>query len=206
MTYKIVVLISGFGSNLQALIDNPDVPKLTAVISNKADAYGLKRAKKADIPCHVINHQDFNSRAEFDAALKNLIDSYQADLIVLAGFMRVLTAEFVDHYAGRLLNIHPSLLPKFKGLHTHQRALDAGEQEHGSSVHFVTADLDGGPLIAQGKITIEQNDDAKSLADKVLQVEHRIYPQVISWFVKDRLRLVANKALLDGKEITNPLI
>ena len=164
MPCNVVVLISGSGSNLQALIDsvahdgNP--ARIAAVISNRADAYGLQRAKQAGIATELLDHKQFDGREAFDAALIQAIDAHQPDLVVLAGFMRILTPGFVQHYAGRLLNIHPSLLPKYKGLHTHQRALEAGDSEHGCSVHFVTEELDGGPLVVQAVLPVMADDTA----------------------------------------------
>lgn len=200
---SIVVLISGSGSNLQAVLDNCAsgfiAGRVSAVISNKADAYGLERARLANVPAFVLDHKQFADRASYDAALMQLIDQQQADLVVLAGFMRILTAEFVGHYQGRLLNIHPSLLPKYQGLNTHQRALDAGDKEHGCSVHFVTAELDGGPVVLQAKVPIFPEDDAAAVAARVHEQEHRVYPLVIRWFCLDRLQQQHDKALLDGQ-------
>ena len=203
MTAKsIVVLISGSGSNLQALLDHfadqPDKARISAVISNRADAYGLERAARAGVPGHVLSHRDYPDRASFDRAMAGLVDRYRPDLVVLAGFMRILTPEFTDHYAGRLFNIHPSLLPKYKGLDTHQRALEAGDSEHGCSVHFVTSELDGGPVILQARTAIEAGDTADSLAQKVHALEHRIYPLAAQWFVDGRLQLGPQGAVLDG--------
>jgi len=203
MTCRVVVLVSGSGSNLQALIDDcqkPDSPaQIVAVLANRQQAYGLERAKAAGIPSEWLDHRAFASREAFEQALLSRIDSYSPDLVVLAGFMRVLTADFVRHYAGRLLNIHPSLLPLYKGLHTHQRALDAGDSEHGCSVHFVTEALDGGPLIVQAKVPVEPDDTVETLAARVLQQEHRIYPQVVRWFAENRLKLQGEQVLLDGE-------
>lgn len=198
---KTVVLISGNGTNLQALIDaSPHSNfEIEAVISNKADAFGLERATQANIPTEVVEHKQFAERAEFDRALQATIDTFEPDLLVLAGFMRILGSEFTAHYAGRMLNTHPSLLPKFPGINTHQRAIDAGETEHGVSIHFVTKELDGGPVIAQERVSIANDDTANSLADKVLQKEHVLYPTVVSWYAAGRLRLDDNSALLDGK-------
>lgn len=198
-----VVLISGSGSNLQSLIDNAQKIDLEIclVISNKADAYGLERAKKANIPTQVIEHTEFDSREAFDQQLSQVIDQHQADLVILAGFMRILSAEFTQKYTGRMLNIHPSLLPKFQGLHTHQRAIDAGETEHGASVHFVTAELDGGPVIAQRKVKVLPEDDADTLAARVLAEEHKLYPQVVHYFAQGRLSCTDNQALLDGEVV-----
>lgn len=197
---RIVVLISGNGSNLQALIDASIHSnfKIAAVISNKADAFGLQRAQRDDIPVEVVEHKDYADRNEFDLALQNTIDSYSPDLVVLAGFMRILGADFVSHFSGRILNIHPSLLPKFPGINTHQRAIDAGEKEHGVSVHFVTEELDGGPVIAQDRVQVAADDSAESLAEKVLEKEHLLYPKVVSWYAGGRLELKDNRALLDG--------
>ena len=187
---RLVVLISGNGSNLQAIIDditdNGLPAQIVAVISNKADAYGLERAKKAGIEQRVLSHKDFSDRSQYDLALKDLIDVYQPDLIILAGFMRILSNEFVEHYLHKMMNIHPSLLPKYKGLNTHQRALDAGDKEHGCSVHFVTHELDDGPVILQATVDIKENDTAESLASRVHEQEHRIYPQAIRMFAEKK--------------------
>ena len=205
MPCNVVVLISGSGSNLQALIDsvghdgNP--ARIAAVICNRADAYGLERAKQAGIATGLLDHKQFDGRDAFDAALIQTIDAHQPDLVVLAGFMRILTPGFVQHYAGRLLNIHPSLLPKHKGLHTHQRALEAGDSEHGCSVHFVTEELDGGPLVVQAVLPIKADDTAESLARRVHQQEHQIYPLAVRWFAEGRLRLGAQGAMLDGQRL-----
>ena len=203
---RIVVLISGSGSNLQAIIDQihqTDIPaRIVAVISNKAEAYGLKRAEQAGIPARVLSHRDYASRENYDAALQQLIDSYHPDLIVLAGFMRILTDAFVEHYPGRMLNIHPSLLPKYKGLNTHQRALENGEREHGCSVHYVTPELDGGPVILQARVPVEIDDTPESLARRVHQQEHRIYPQVIEWIARGHLELAGNRVLVDGRPMS----
>jgi len=196
---RIVVLISGNGSNLQALIDHCALAaEISCVISNKADAFGLERARNAGIKTLTIDHRQYPGREEFDADLMRAIDSHQPDLVVLAGFMRILTAEFVTHYRGRLINIHPSLLPKYTGLHTHRRALEAGDNEHGATVHFVTEQLDGGPAILQARITIKPGDTEQSLAARLLLQEHAIYPLVVQWFVEGRLQLDDNRVLLDG--------
>lgn len=202
---NVVVLISGSGSNLQALIDsiahdgNPG--RISAVISNRADAYGLERAKQAGIATAVLDHKQFEGREAFDAALVEAIDAFEPQLVVLAGFMRILSSDFVRHYAGRLLNIHPSLLPKYKGLHTHQRALEAGDSEHGCSVHFVTEELDGGPQVVQAVIPVRSNDTLDSLAQQVHRQEHLIYPMAVRWFAEGRLRLDAQGAMLDGQPL-----
>lgn len=179
---KIVVLISGNGSNLQAIIDSK-VANIQAVISNKAEAYGLERAKNNNIKTHIIEHQNLN-REDFDKKLQNTIEIYQPDLIVLAGFMRILTADFINTFANKIINIHPSLLPKFKGLNTHKRAIDSGEKEHGATVHLVSSELDSGKILAQKKVQIDTNDTAQTLAEKVLEQEHIIYPEVIVSFLK----------------------
>ncbi|MGC7837330.1 phosphoribosylglycinamide formyltransferase [Pseudomonas wayambapalatensis] len=204
-TCNVVVLLSGSGSNLQALIDSTaatDSPaRIRAVISNRPEAFGLQRAKAAGIDTAVLEHGGFDGREAFDAALVQLIDGFAPDLVVLAGFMRILSGDFVRHYQGRLLNIHPSLLPKYKGLHTHQRALDAGDAEHGCSVHFVTEELDGGPLVVQAVVAVAPGDDAQSLAQRVHQQEHQIYPLAVRWFAEGRLRLGEQGALLDGQPL-----
>jgi phosphoribosylglycinamide formyltransferase 1 len=198
---NVVVLISGSGSNLQALIDsiahdgNP--ARIAAVISNRADAYGLERAKQAGIATAVLDHKQFDGREAFDAALVEAIDAFNPQLVVLAGFMRILTPGFVRNYAGRLLNIHPSLLPKYKGLHTHQRALEAGDSEHGCSVHFVSEELDGGPLVVQAVVPVQSDDSPSSLAQRVHEQEHVIYPLAVRWFAEGRLQLAAQGAMLD---------
>lgn len=200
---NVVVLISGSGSNLQALIDSlagADTPAvIRAVISNRADAYGLERARKTGIETRFLDHKAYADRESFDAALIQAIDGFDADLVLLAGFMRILSADFVRHYQGRLLNIHPSLLPKYKGLHTHQRALEAGDAEHGCSVHFVTEELDGGPLVVQAAIPVESDDTPETLAQRVHVQEHVIYPLAMRWFAEGRVRLGEQGATLDGE-------
>ena len=202
-TCDVVVLLSGTGSNLQALIDSTrtgDSPvRIAAVISNRSDAYGLQRAQDAGIDTRALDHKAFDGREAFDSALIELIDAFNPKLVVLAGFMRILSADFVRHYEGRLLNIHPSLLPKYKGMHTHQRALDAGDSEHGCSVHFVTEELDGGPLVVQAVVPVESGDSAQTLAQRVHTQEHRIYPLAVRWFAEGRLILGDQGALLDGQ-------
>ncbi len=202
---RIVVLISGGGSNLQALIDgcsnksiNADI---AAVISNRPNAYGLQRAADAGIVANDIDHKQFGSREKFDEALRDMVKAHKPDLVILAGFMRILTPVFLTEFNGILLNIHPSLLPKYAGLNTHQRALDAGDCEHGVTVHFVTEELDGGPPIIQAAVPIETNDNADSLAKRVLEKEHVIYPIATQWFIDDRLVLKNNAAWLDGKAL-----
>lgn len=199
---RVVVLISGSGSNLQALIDRfapASAPaQIVAVISNRADAGGLGRAERAGIATAVLDHKGYPSRDAFDAALRATIEAQSPDLVVLAGFMRILGGAFVRHFTGRLLNIHPSLLPKYTGLHTHQRALDAGDRVAGATVHFVTEELDGGPPILQAEVPIEPGDDASALAARVLTQEHRIYPLAVEWFASGRLALRDGAAWLDG--------
>ena len=198
-----MVLISGRGSNLQAIIDDagdPDCPfTLGAVISNRPGAAGLDRARRANVETRVVDHTVYASRERFDAALTETIDRYRPALVVLAGFMRILTADFVHHYQGRLINIHPSLLPAFAGLDTHQRAIASGAREHGASVHFVTAALDGGPLIVQARVPVMADDDADTLAARVLEQEHRILPKAIRWFAEHRLAIVGERVMLDGQ-------
>lgn len=202
-TLKVVVLISGSGSNLQALIDGVatgDLPiEIAAVISNRPDVLGLTRATNAGIPTAVLDHKGFASREAFDQELMRTIDVYNPGLVVLAGFMRILTAEFTQHYLGRMLNIHPSLLPKFQGLHTHQRAIDAGERHHGVTVHFVTAELDGGPAIVQAVVPVLEGDDASQLAKRVQRQEHVIYPLAVKWFAQGDLKMQDGKAELKGE-------
>jgi phosphoribosylglycinamide formyltransferase-1 len=202
----IVVLISGSGSNLQAIIDatQADLPvEIRAVISNRTDAYGLERARRAGIPTQVLSHKDYTDRDSYDTALAALIDGYQAELVVLAGFMRILSNGFVRRYEGRLLNIHPSLLPRHRGLDTHARALAAGDDEHGATVHFVSAELDAGPVVIQAHVPVQTDDSPESLAARVLCEEHRIYPEAIRWFATGRLKLEHGRAMLDGKPITS---
>ncbi|MDM8557801.1 phosphoribosylglycinamide formyltransferase [Candidatus Parabeggiatoa sp. HSG14] len=200
----LVALISGRGSNLKAIIDaqNPLV-EIRAVISNRPQAKGLLYAQQAGISTEIIDHTQFSKRIEFDTTLKTRIDYYQPKLIVLAGFMRILTPEFINHYQGRLLNIHPSLLPAFKGLHTHKRVLESGAKEHGTSVHFVTEDLDAGPIIIQARVPVLPDDNEEKLAARVLQQEHRIYSQAIHWFAQSRLQLQGQNVLLDGKPLNS---
>jgi len=190
---KIVILISGRGSNMEALITARDAGQLpvdiVAVISNRPDAAGLETAERAGITAHYIDHKAFAGREAFDAALAECIDSFAPDLVVLAGFMRILSDGFVRRYEGRLMNIHPSLLPSFPGLHTHRRALDEGVRIHGCTVHFVTPTLDHGPVIIQAAVPVLDRDDEATLAGRVLRQEHRIYPQAVRWFAEDRLRL-----------------
>ncbi|MFL9993944.1 formyltetrahydrofolate-dependent phosphoribosylglycinamide formyltransferase [Burkholderia sp. GAS332] len=196
---KLVILISGRGSNMEAIIracaDEGWAAQVAAVIANRPDAAGLAFAASHGIATAVVDHRQFPDRDSFDAALAREIDSFGPDLVVLAGFMRVLTAGFVDHYAGRMLNVHPSLLPSFPGLKTHQQALDAGVRLHGASVHFVTSQLDHGPIVAQAAVPVEAGDTPAMLAERVLATEHIIYPRAVRWFVEGRLAL-------DGLRVT----
>lgn len=198
---RIAVLISGNGSNLQALIDASHLGNYTIglVISNKSDAYGLERARRANIATQVIDHREYANREDFDAALMAVLDAERPQLIVLAGFMRILSSAFVQHYQGLILNIHPSLLPKYPGTNTHQRAIDAGETEHGVSVHFVTEELDGGPVIAQERVPVLPQDTASELAARVAAQEHVLYPRVVTWFAAGRLVMRDQRAWLDDR-------
>lgn len=190
---NIVILISGRGSNMQAIVRVAQAEKwpckIAAVISNRADAEGLRFAAEHGIPTDVVVSKQYPSREAFDAALRVAIDCFSPDLVVLAGFMRILTPPFVEHYAGRMLNIHPSLLPSFPGLATHSQALAAGVKVHGATVHFVTAELDHGPIVAQAAVPVLPGDDEHTLADRVLAQEHIIYPRAVQWFVEDRLMI-----------------
>lgn len=190
---NIVILISGRGSNMEAIVraaKSEQWPaRIAAVISNRADAEGLQFAAEHGIPTAIIVNKAYPSREAFDQALQTQIDSYAPDLVVLAGFMRILTPPFVEHYAGRMLNIHPSLLPSFPGLSTHQQALMAGVKVHGATVHFVTADLDHGPIVAQAAVPVRANDTEQTLSERVLAEEHVIYPRAVRWFVEDRLTI-----------------
>jgi len=200
---RIVVLISGSGSNLQAIIDACSAGfiegRIKAVISNKADAFGLERAKRAGIATDVIDHKSFANRESFDDELLKKVQAHEPDLIIMAGFMRILTPNFITPLLGKMINIHPSLLPKYTGLNTHQRAIDAGEDEAGATVHFVTEELDGGPPVLQTVVPILEGDDASALAARVLQQEHTIFPLVAKWFCEGRLNLDNGRAILDGE-------
>lgn len=200
---SVVVLISGSGSNLQALIDaqaSGQLPiQIKAVISNKANVYGLVRAAEHGIATHTLDHKGFDSRESFDQALVEAIDQYQPDLVVLAGFMRILTPKFVKHYQGKMLNIHPSLLPKYQGLHTHRRALEAEDQCHGVTVHFVTEELDGGPPVIQAIVPIIEGDTEQTLSKRVQAQEHVIYPLAVEWFAKQRLSINGSQVYLEGE-------
>jgi phosphoribosylglycinamide formyltransferase-1 len=207
---SIVVLISGQGRNLQALIDAIAagiVPaRIVAVISNRADAGGLERARRAGIPAQVLEHTQYPSREAFDEALTAAVAAHRPEVVVLAGFMRILTPVFIRAFAGRLLNIHPSLLPRHRGLHTHQRALDAGDARHGATVHFVTEELDGGPCIIQGEFMVQPQDTAHSLAERVMtDIERRIYPQAVAWVARGELILRGEQLQFRGQPLSQPL-
>ncbi|WMW79543.1 phosphoribosylglycinamide formyltransferase [Undibacterium cyanobacteriorum] len=197
---KIVILISGRGSNMQAIVQAAQreqwAAEIAAVISNKPDAAGLQFAQSQGIPTVVVESKTFASRESFDLALQQEIDKIGADLVVLAGFMRILTPAFVQHYENRIINIHPSLLPSFVGLHTHQQALDAGVKLHGATVHFVTAELDHGPIIDQACIRVSNDDTADSLAQRLLEKEHIIYPRAVRLFVEDKLEVQGDRVLI----------
>jgi phosphoribosylglycinamide formyltransferase-1 len=206
---RIVILISGSGSNLQAILDqcskNEIHGQVLAVISNRPNVMGLQRAVKAGVDAITLDHTQFESRESFDSTLMERIDNYRPDLIVLAGFMRILTKPFVNHYIGRMINIHPSLLPKYPGLNTHQRALDAGDSKAGATVHFVTPELDGGPLIASSAVDIGPEDDLQSLNRKVLAAEHHLYPTVIQWICNDSLTFAEGLPRLNGETLQFPV-
>ncbi|MDJ0940319.1 MAG: phosphoribosylglycinamide formyltransferase [Woeseiaceae bacterium] len=206
---RVAILISGSGTNLQAFIDRAIDGRvdldIVVVFSNRVDAYGLERARKAHIPWVSITHADYPDRESFDRSVAAVLDEYAPDLLILAGFMRILSPWFVRHYEGRVLNIHPALLPKYPGLNTHARALEAGDSHHGSTVHFVTEELDGGPRILAGRIAIEEGDTSDSLNSRVQAVEHEIYPQAAQWFAEGRLEFRDAAAWLDGKRLDEPV-
>lgn len=203
---NLAILISGSGSNLQSFINEIESGQLDAnisvVISNKPDVKGLERAKNAGIPTEVIEHKNYSSREEFDLALVDTLNKYAVVLVILAGFMRILTPVFIQPFQGKLLNIHPSLLPKYPGLHTHQRAIEAGDAMAGATVHFVTEELDGGPPIIQARVPIHANDNSDSLAARVLTQEHIIYPRAVRWLTENRLRLDNGKVYLDEEPVS----
>lgn len=206
---NVVILVSGSGSNLQAIIDQIITGELAVrislVISNNADAYGLERAKSANIDTICIDHRTFSSRQEFDQALMDRIDLLKPDLLILAGFMRILTAKFVEHYQNRLINIHPSLLPKYPGTDTHQRAIDANDEWHGVSIHFVVPEVDAGPIVLQGQLRIRPSDTPESLQQRIHLIEHRLYPLAVKWYAQGRLTIVKGKVLLDGETSSDQL-
>jgi phosphoribosylglycinamide formyltransferase-1 len=198
----IVVLISGNGSNLQAIIDaiaNGLPININAVISNCDDAYGIERARLAGIKTHVIEHQNFSSRSAFDLELQKTINDYKPELIALAGFMRRLSSAFVSHFKNKIINIHPSLLPKFPGLHTHKKALEAKERTHGATIHFVTEELDAGPIVDQTQLAIAPNETVEQLEKRVRALEHQLYPKVLAWFAENRVSLDK-----DNQVVINP--
>jgi phosphoribosylglycinamide formyltransferase-1 len=205
MSFGIAVLISGNGSNLQAIIDtlhqNKSNVEIKIVISDRLDAKGLERAKKANIATTFIEPAKYLNREQFDQALSSLLLKHDISLTVLAGFMRILSTQFVTQHLGKLINIHPSLLPKYKGLNTHQRVIDAGEPEHGASVHFVTPKLDDGPIILQSSVTVAASDTSEELKQKVHKIEHLIYPKAIEWICNGRIELINKKVYLDGEVI-----
>ena len=205
---RIVVIVSGRGSNLEALIaateDGSIDGRVVAVISNRPGAFALERARRHGIAALTVDHTAYADRASFDRALREAVDAHAPTLVVLAGFMRILTPEFVAHYAGRMLNIHPSLLPAYTGLHTHAHALADGVERHGASVHFVTNELDGGPVVLQGEVAVRNGDDPERLAARVQRIEHVIYPQAVAWYAAGRLRLAGGHVELDGRRIDVP--
>ena len=206
---RIAVLASGHGSNLQALIDACQSGQIrgsiVGVICNRPDAYALQRAEQAGLRRALVDHRQFTDRASFENELIQALQSWQVDLIVLAGFMRVLTANFVTRYSGQIINIHPSLLPAYKGLHTHQRVLDNGEQLHGCSVHFVTPELDAGAVIAQAIHPITPHETLESLQAEVHRLEHQIYPRIVGWIAAGRVAFLGSQVYLDGALMTHPI-
>jgi phosphoribosylglycinamide formyltransferase-1 len=206
----VVVLISGRGSNLEVIAQHArrgDLPiEIRAVVSDREDAPGLQWARDAGLACASLPPKQFPDRPRYDQALADLVAGFAPALVVLAGYMRILGPDFVDRFTGRMLNIHPSLLPRHRGLHTHRRVLEAGEREHGASVHFVTRELDGGPVVLQARVPVRDDDDEASLAARVLKQEHRIYPRVVSWFATGRLRFKDGAIWLDGRRLDEPLV
>jgi phosphoribosylglycinamide formyltransferase-1 len=205
----IVVLVSGRGSNMRALIEDSRAPgaaySVCAVFSDQPDAAALESARGLDIPARAIAYVTGTDRTEYDAMLADAIDECSPSLVVLAGFMRILSAPFVERFAGRILNIHPSLLPKYPGLHTHRRAIAARDAEHGATVHFVTEQLDGGPAVIQARVPVEPGDTESTLSKRVVVQEHRIYPLAVRWFCEGRLRCEAGRAWLDGRPLSEPI-
>ena len=207
---NIVVLISGQGRNLQALIEAQQAEhiaaRIAAVVSNRADAPGIEKAREAGLLVEIVPHTDYTEREVFDAALAAAIDRHHPDIIVMAGFMRVVGDEFIRRFRGRMLNIHPSLLPKYPGLNTHQRALDAGDAEHGATVHFVTEELDGGAPVIQGRLRVSAQDTAQTLAERVMRdIELKIYPQAVAWMARGELKLESEQVWFRGKRLLAPL-
>ena len=203
---SVVILISGRGSNMEAIVGAGLTAKVSAVISNRADAAGLKFAAHSGIPAKVVDEREFSSRGAFDTALQEAIERYSPDLVALAGFMRVLGGDFVRHYSGRMVNIHPSLLPAFPGLHTHRRALQEGVKLHGCTVHFVTPQVDHGPIIAQAAVPVHAGDTERTLAARVLHQEHRVYPLAIRWFVEGRLAVENGIVRVNGSDAVQALL
>jgi len=205
----VVVLISGRGSNLRSIATEVRAAALPvdirAVVSDRPDAAGLEWARSIGLHCVVLSPKEFPDRTRYDESLAALVASFEPGLVLLAGFMRILGPAFVDRFADRILNIHPSLLPLYRGLDTHRRALEAGDREHGASVHFVTRELDGGPVVLQARVPIRDGDDEAALAARVLEVEHRIYPQAVGWFATGRLRCLDGAACLDGERLDQPI-
>lgn len=210
MSCRTAILISGSGTNLQAFIDQVAAGDLDLdlclVFSNRPDAFGLERAQKAGIPTACLRHGDFGDRESFDRAVAAIIDKHSPELIVLAGFMRILSPWFVSHYEGRILNIHPALLPKYPGLNTHQRALDAGDEWHGSTVHFVTEELDGGPRILAGRLRVDPHESADELQHRVQAIEHQIYPEAAGLVGSGKVRFENGLTLVDGKASDEPAL
>lgn len=206
----VVALISGRGSNLRVIAEEARSGRLPveirAVVSDREDSLGIEWARRAGLHCDCLAPTHYASRQEYDQALGSVVAGHDPQLVILAGFMRILGPEVVDQFAGRMLNIHPSLLPKYRGLHTHRRVLEAGDREHGASVHFVTRELDGGPVVLQARVPVRDGDDEASLAARVLEQEHRIYPRTIGWFASGRLRYHAGRAWLDGQPLESPLV
>lgn len=203
--FSLAVLISGNGSNLQVIIDKCAAGEIKAkvccVVSNEHDAYGLERARMAGIPIHVLSHRDYTSRTQYDLELAALLETCDADLIVLAGFMRILGEGFIDRFPNRIINLHPSLLPKHKGLDTHARVLNAGEDTHGASVHLVTPDLDSGPVIAQASIAVTDVDSVETLQERVHGLEHEILPRAVGWFADRRIKIEGDRVFLDDMPV-----
>ena len=207
---SLAILISGNGSNLQALLDAGARGEIAIeprlVVSDRPDAFGLQRAARAGVETRVLEASREGSRAAYDETLVTLLEPFAVELVALAGFMRILGSRAVRRYAGRMFNIHPSLLPRHRGLHTHRRVLEAGERVHGASVHFVTEELDGGPLIVQARVPVLPGDDAASLSARVQRVEHKIYPLAVGWFASGRLELCEGQARLDGERLETPVM
>tara|TARA_B100001750_G_scaffold102399_1_gene80893 strand:- start:162 stop:860 length:699 start_codon:yes stop_codon:yes gene_type:complete len=205
-----IILISGYGTNLQAILDeitNNHLPiKIISVLSDNPEAYGIKRAKNAGIPTKIINYHSFKNKAGFHLTMEKNVKKINPDLVILAGYMRILSEDFCRQFIGKILNIHPSLLPKFRGFNTYQRVLDSGDEFHGSTVHFVTAELDSGPLVLQYRTKIRTNDDPKKLRKRVQHGEYQIYPMAIRWFAEGSLKMIKGKTVLNGKRISKPKI